>query len=174
MPSTRNLDVVKKLTAELEKASGFVLTEYQGLTHKQLEELRKEIKAKQGNFVVAKNSLLRLAIANKHEVPAEAGNLTGPTAILIVHENNPAPLKQVFEKSKELTALSFKWGFWQKEFLNAEKALYFATLPSLEELRARLVGQLAAPNSRLVYALKSNLQRLVYILKSQATKGGES
>ena len=74
MANAKNIAIVTSLKDKLSKAKSIVLADYRGLTHKQSEELHRNVKKAGGEFVIAKNSLLK--IAGGYE-------LTGPTGAIL-------------------------------------------------------------------------------------------
>lgn len=172
MPTSKKIFTVQNLTEKLKQAKSLVLTNYQGLNVSQMAELRQEIKKTGGEFEVVKNSLLNLAI--KEGLPKtaiEASLLQGPTAVLWIYEENTTPLKTLDDFIKKTELPKVKLGFWNGEIMSGERLKELTHLPSLQELRAKLVGTLQSPPYRLANALNWNLRKLILVLKA---KGGES
>ena len=94
MPKPKNISVVSDLKDKVEKAKSVVVTDYRGLTHKQSEELHRNLQKVGGQFVVVKNSLWRIA-AKDTGYKLEPSELTGPSAILLAYEDELAPLKEL-------------------------------------------------------------------------------
>ena len=161
---------VDNLSEKLKQAKSLIFADYSGLKVDQINKLRQEIKKVGGEFEVIKNTLLRKASENG-EWKIENGKLEGPTVALWIYNDDISPLRVLdkFIKKNELPKLKF--GFWDKEMIDAEKITQLANLPGLEELRAKLVGFLKSPLSRLTTNLNGNLLKLLFLLK---TKGGEN
>ena len=170
MKKSQKFFTVDNLKEKLKATKALILTDYSGLKVEQINQLRQDIKKSGGEFEVVKNTLLNKASATS-EFKIEKGKLKGNTAALWLYSEDLAPLKALdtFIKKNELP--KFKFGFWNKGLLEAEKIKELASLPGLEELRAKLVGFLKSPLSGLTYNLKGNLFKLVYLLKA---KGGEN
>lgn len=168
MPSQQNLTTVKLLSEKLAASKTVVLADYRGLSVNLQRQLRNEVKAAGGELIVAKNSLLKLALtAEKINLPESlASSLIGPTITLFAYEDEIAPLKALadFAKVNELPVV--KIGFLAKEPLTADQVNQLANLPTKIELLAKTVATLKSPINRLVYALSDNFKKLVYILSA--------
>ena len=178
MPKQKNIDSVNKLKEKVGKAKAIYLMDYRGLTHKQLEDLHKMVKKVQGEFVVVKNSLLRLALGQTqgsaptmNNEPSSTMNLTGPTAILLAYEEEITPLKELYKFIKTNSLPVAKLGFIGANQYSSEDVVRLSKLPGRQELQAQMVGRLSGPMYGLLYALNGNLQKLVYVLtRIQANK----
>lgn len=164
--------LVSELADKVSRAKALVFTNYQGLTHKQLEELKKALKGANAELVVAKNTLLKLALKDKVKIEDEK-NLEGPTATIFVYEDAIAPLKELAKTIKQLTIPSIKFGILEGENLNSEQLIKLSALPSREVLLSQVVYGLKSPISGLHRALNWNLQKLTMVLSSiSKNKGG--
>lgn len=171
MPSQKNIDLVKKLKENLLKSKSIVLTDHTGLTHQQMEKLRKSIKKSGGDFVVIKNTLLKKALTDtSFSGKIEGSVLEGPTSILLSITDELAPLKELVSQQKELNLLKIKIGAFIDKALEEKEVIRLAQLPTKEVLLAQLLGMLKTPQTRLVFALKGNLIKLALVLKAAAEK----
>lgn len=168
MPNQKKIETLQKLTEKLAKAKTFVLTDYRGLTHQQMEKLRKGVKKAGGDFIVAKNTLLKLAVekTNLPQGPELESQLFGPIAILVSYQDEIAPLKEVARFIKQFQLPALKIGLLSGKIIEAKELIAIANLPGREVLLERLVGQLNSPLYRLHYALTWNLRKLVLTLKA--------
>ena len=169
MATQKKIDSVKSLIDKLKKAKTLVFADPVGLKHKQLEELRKNLKKVEGEFTVSKNSLLKRALT---EVKKEASNasLTGATATLFAYADEIAPLKELVKFFKAATAVKVKSVLlYDKEF-SGEDVEKLAELPTRIELLSKLVGQLQAPIYGLHHALSWNLRKFVWSLEAVKSK----
>lgn len=161
----KKMDTVARLSDKFGKAKAIVFTNYQGLTHKQIESLKKELKKAESEFVVAKNSLLTRAIDEKHKLEGEH-ELEGQTGTLFLYNDVLTPLKALAKTIKELNLPNVKFGVMDGDFISGEQILKLSTLPSREVLLAQLVFTLHTPISGLHRALNWNLQKLVMTLNA--------
>jgi len=177
--------IVAKLSHKVNRAKGFVFTNYQGLTHVQLEKLKKAIKQANAELVVTKNTLLKLALEKvsleKVSKDGKVSNVpkgerspfdtfTNPTATLFLYADPIEPLKQLAKTIKELSLPTVKFGILEGQSLTGEQVLKLATLPTRNVLIAQLLFQMKAPLYRLHRVLGWNIQRLVMTLKAIETK----
>ena len=91
----KKIDIVAALNTKLAKAKAVIFTNYQGITHKQLEALKKAIKPLDAEYVIAKNSLVLRAL-DENKIKLEGDNpLEGPTGTLLIYADVVAPLKTI-------------------------------------------------------------------------------
>lgn len=171
MASQKKIDIVKKIKEDLINTKSIVLTDHTGLTHQQIENLRKSIKKAGGNFVVVKNTLLKKALAGSaFEEKINESIFHGQTSVLLSINDEITPLKELVKLVKELNLPKIKQGALIDRVLESNDVVRLAELPSKEVLIGQLLGMLKNPQSRLVFALKGNLIKLVLILKAISEK----
>ncbi len=170
MPTSKKIFTVQNLTEKLKDAQVLILSDYRGLSMAQLDDLRQAIKKAGGELEIIKNTLLKRA-ADEAKVKIEDEVLTGPTAALWTWEAEIGPLKALADFAKEAGLPKVKFGRFEGETISLERIKELAQLPGLEELKAKLVGQLQSPLYGLTNSLQGNLRKLVYVLKA---KGGET
>jgi large subunit ribosomal protein L10 len=164
----KKIDIVADLNQKLAKAKAVIFTNYQGITHKQLEALKKAIKPLDAEYVVAKNSLVLRAL-DENKIKLEGENpLEGPTGTMLIYADVIGPLKQLAKTIKELGIPSVKLGIMENKFLTGEQILKISTLPSRETLLTQIAVGLKSPISGLHRALNWNLQKLVMTLGAVA------
>ena len=145
-----------------------VLADYRGLTVAQQSKLRRQILEVEGELVVAKNSLLKLALeAEKYSLPEDfAQTLEGPTMTLFAYSDPIAPIKTLAQFVKENELPTIKLGFLVKEPLAKVQVEELATLPSKVELIGKTVATIKSPLTGIVNVLSANFRNLVYVLKA--------
>ena len=168
---------VADLRERFSSAKLALLAEYRGLTAGQLDELRRNVRAAEGEYRVAKNTLMRLAVADTDA--REIGPLlTGPTAIVFAAGDPVVVAKVVVRFADDHEALSVKGGVLEGEYLTSEAVKTLAELPGREELLSKLLGTLQAPAVQLVRTLQepaTRVARLVDAIRSKqegAQSGG--
>ena len=147
------------------QAKSVILADYQGLTHRQLEDLRKAVKKVGGDFTVVKNTLLKHALESTNYKILTTESLTGPTAVLFSPDEGILPLKEVAAWNLKFQLPSLKIGILSGKVLTGEELLTLARLPAKEVLIGQLVGQMKTPIYRLHRVLSWNIQRLVMTLR---------
>ena len=155
-------EIVAELSGKKDKARAMIFTNYEGLTHRQIEDLKKGIKAFDAEFVVAKNSLLQKTMTDIKEVEG----LEGPTGTIFAYSDVLEPLKQLAKTIKQLSLPTIKFGILDGKTVTSEDILKIASLPSRDVLIAQFIGGLKSPISGFHRALSWNLQKLVMTLKS--------
>ncbi|MDP2637989.1 MAG: 50S ribosomal protein L10 [Candidatus Levybacteria bacterium] len=159
--------IVAELAEKVNRAKGLVFTSYQGLTHKQIEGIKKAVKVFDADFVATKNRLILKAIEGKMKVESE---LKDATATLFLYSDPIMPLKEIAKSIKELNLPSIKFGILDGSQMTSEQLLKLSTLPSKEVLLTQLVIGLKSPISGLHRSLQWNIQKFVMILKAIETK----
>ncbi len=169
--------LIAEYTEKVDKAKGIVFANYQGLTHLQLEAMKKALKKDEAEFVAAKNTLLLRALSGKVDVTSEKEKFTQPTGALFIYNDIIAPLKTLTKTIKEFTLPVIKFGVLSAkggsasgregfQILTASDVVKLSNLAPLPVLRAQLLGQMKAPISGLHRALNWNLQNLVLTLNA--------
>jgi large subunit ribosomal protein L10 len=159
--------IVANLSEKVGKSKAIVLTNYQGLTHQQLESLKKALKQVDGEFVVTKNTLLKIAL-EAHKITPESTVFDQPTGTLFSYGDPILPLKELSKRIKESKLPEVKVGILDGLTISASDVLKLATLPSKEILLSQLVGTLKSPIFSLHRALNWNTQKLVMTLGAVA------
>jgi len=160
----KKTETVVALTDKVAKAKSIMLVEYQGIKHKQLEELRRNLKKSNAEFTIAKNRLLKRALGDKAK-PIES-LLEQPNASLFAYEDEVAPLKELMKFFKAVGFGKVKGGLLGNIALTETEATRLSTLPTREALLGMLVRQLNAPIQGLHYALSWNINKLAWALNA--------
>lgn len=173
---SKNRDKKAELVGEFEekvkRAKALVLADYRGLTHKQLEALKKALKQVEAELVVTKNTLLKRALEKdeglriKHKEETIGSSLQGPTATLFAYGDVIAPLKELAKTIRLLKIPVIKLAFLEGKTLTGEETLKLAALPGRNVLIAQVVFGMKAPIYGLHRALTWNMQKLVMTLKA--------
>ena len=160
--------LVVELSAAFAKYSLVVVTAPKGLTVAETEELRKAARKANVAFKVAKNRLARLALDGSEFKRLEP-LMKGPTA-LASGSDPVAVAKVVAEFAAKNDKLAILGAVMDGRLLTADAVKSLATLPSLDELRGRLVGLLQAPATRLVTVLNAPAEQLVRVFSAYGKK----
>jgi large subunit ribosomal protein L10 len=168
MATTKKIETVDKLSQKVTKAKSIIFTDYVGLKHKQLEDLRKQLKKADSEIVVTKNKLLLRALGDKADSTKEM--LREATASLFSYADEVAPLKIMLKFFKVTTIGKVKGGLLGQNILSDKDVTKLASLPTREVLLGKLVCQLNAPIQGFHYALSWNLNKLVWALDAVKSK----
>lgn len=160
---------VAEIVDSFNESAGAVLTEYRGLTVKQLQELRRAL-GENANYAVVKNTLTQLAAK---EVGAEGVDdlLSGPTAIAFINGDLVEAAKGLRDFAKANPALVIKGGYVDRALMDAAEIAKLADLESREVLLGKLAGGMLASLSQAVYLLNapiSQAARLAGALQAKA------
>jgi large subunit ribosomal protein L10 len=169
MPNKQNIQAVADLVSKLDQVQAVFIADYAGLTVKEQVELRDKVRAAGGTVTVAKNSLLKIAMTSKgYDLTSLEKELTGPNLTLLAQNDAVAPLKAMVEfgKANDKNLPRVKAGILGKNVLSMEKIMQLATLPSKNELIAKLLGTLSNPARNLVGILVAPMRSLVYALSA--------
>lgn len=150
----------------LGSSQAVVVTQYQGLTMGQLNDLRARLRTTGARFQITKNTLFRLALADQKR-PALDDLLVGPTAVAYLSGDVAAGIKALLAFAEETKAIEVKGGLFGDRVLSAEDVITLSRLPSREELLAQVVSRLQAPLYGLVNVLSGPMRGLVYALKAR-------
>jgi len=162
----RKEQIVAELVEKLDNSNALVLADYQGLTHKQLEDLKRELKKLDATIVVTKNSLLRLSLGKSKNFGDYKDNksLDRPTAALFIQADYVEPLKKLAKVIKALGLPKIKLGILEGQALDEAGVLKIASLPNRETLLTQLVRTLNSPIRGLVVTLNGPIQKFVMTL----------
>ncbi|EKD65163.1 MAG: 50S ribosomal protein L10 [uncultured bacterium] len=158
--------IVAQIADKVSLAKSLVFTNYQGLSHKQIEQLKKALKQTDAELAITKNTLLKLALKVHSSKFIVQSSFEGPTATLFIYGDPVGPLKQLAKTIKELNLPTIKLGIIEQRVLSSEEIIKLSMLPSREVLIAQFVGQMKAPIYGLHRALNFNIQKLVVTLKA--------
>jgi len=148
---------------EVFKTSGVVVVaHYSGLTVAQMQDLRRKMKAQGASVKVTKNRLAKIALEGT-DVASIGGLLKGPTILAISQDPVAAP-KVASDFAKALG------GAMGKTALNADGVKALATMPSLDELRAKLVGLIQAPATKLAQLSTAPAAKLARVFTAYADR----
>jgi large subunit ribosomal protein L10 len=162
-------ELVTSLTTVFKDTGVIVVAQNAGLVAAQSADFRRRVKAAGGSVKVAKNKLAALAL-NGTEAEGIKGLLKGPT-ILAYSKDPIAAAKTAVAYAKENDKLVILGGAMGKTVLDANGVKALAELPSLDELRAKLLGVLKAPAGKLVRTINEPASALARLLKAKADKG---
>lgn len=142
-----------EISEKIKSAKSFIVFEYSGLTAKEMTTLRKTLFKTHSNVMVLKNNILRRAL-DKADIK-DFGELVGPNAIAWGNEDEMAPLKEVFNLTKDHDFMKIKGSYLEGKFLDEEKTKSIASLPGREGLYSMFLSCLTGPIRGVLYALKA-------------------
>ena len=155
-------------TAFVNDAGSIVVAHYSGLTVAQMQKLRQEMKKSGATVKVAKNTLVKIALAGT-ESASISSLMKGPTILAYASDPVAAP-KVAVAFAKDNDKLVILGGAMGATALDANGVKALATMPSLDELRARIVGLINAPATKLAQLATAPAAKLARVVGAYANK----
>lgn len=168
MDRAEKAELVATLNAQFKATGSIVVAGYQGLTVADMNALRGRVRAAGGTVKVAKNRLAKLALQGT-ELEAVAGLFKGPTVIVSAKDPIAAP-KVAVEYAKVNDKFVILGGGMGKTSLNPDGVKALASMPSLDELRAKLAGMINQPAAKLASVIAAPGGALARVIKANAEK----
>ena len=168
MDRTEKQEFVAELASVFAETSMVVVTQNQGLTVAEVTALRVKMRAAGVTFKVAKNRLANLALEGT-KFDGLASMLKGPTA-LAWSMDPVAAAKTAVEFAKTNEKFVLVGGSLGTQMLDADGVRALAELPSLDELRARLVGMISTPATRIAGILQAPAGQLARVFGAYAKR----
>lgn len=163
MPTEAKRETVAELREELANARTMIVSEYRGLSVKELAEIRRSLRKQDVSYRVVKNRLMRIAAADSVG-EALSPLLVGPTAIAFGNDE-AGTAKAVIDATRPYSKIvRITGGVLGGKAIDAESVTRLATLPSREVLLAKLAGGMQAPVATLAGLLAAPLRNLGYAL----------
>ena len=159
---------IEEMKKNFSSNEAVMIAQYQGLNVTELDSLRKELREKKILFKVTKNRITKLAIKDSPVKDLEK-YFTGPTAAALSSDAiTTAKILTKFAKSH--SKLKIIAGFMDGKVLDEKEVAIIATLPSLEEARANIVGILASPAQKLVSILLAPGSKIAILARAKSLK----
>ena len=168
MNKERKKNYIEEMKKVFSSSEAVMIAQYQGLNVTELDKLRKELREKGILFKVTKNRITKLAIKDSPVKYLEK-YFTGPTAAAM--SSDPIATAKILTKfAKTHNKLKIVAGFMDGKVLDEKEVAIIATLPSLEEARAKIVGILASPAQKLVSILLAPGSKIANLARAKSLK----
>lgn len=164
--------LISEVEAHLKKSDYVILANFTGVSVSDVADLRSQLAAENAEFHVVKNSSLRVA-AEALGLPSIDSALTGPTAVIVGGSNSAGVAKVVTEFFKAKQKVEVKAAVLSNKLLSAADVNALAALPSLDVLRAQLLGLLNQPGTMVVRVLSAVPTSVVNVLQAKVRAAGE-
>ncbi|MGU9980348.1 50S ribosomal protein L10 [Phreatobacter sp. HK31-P] len=168
MDRTEKKELVGTLNEVFKTSGVVVVAHYSGLTVAQMQDLRRKMKAQGASVKVTKNRLAKIALEGT-DVASIGALLKGPTILAISHDPVAAP-KVASDFAKAHDKFVILGGAMGTTALNADGVKALATLPSLDELRAKLVGLIQAPATKIAQLSTAPAAKLARVFNAYADR----
>ena len=169
MLRAEKLEIVESLRGVFADAGVVVVTHFQGMNVADLTELRQGMRDAGATFRVTKNRLAKIALAETSFGPM-SDLFTGPTAIAYSADPVSAP-KAAVDFAKKNEKLVILGGGLDGNLLSAEQVKALASLPSLDELRAKIIGMISTPAQRIASVLQAPGGQVARVISAHAEQG---
>ena len=166
-------ELIQQYVEQLNGSEAIVFTDYRGLTVADLQLLRKKVREAEGSYSIVKNTLARRALAEVG-LPVPNEMMFGPVGICFCQQNIPGVTKALTDFAKANERLVIKGGLMGDKVIDEAAIKSLASLPSLEVLRAQLLGVINAPASQLAGVLSGGVRQLVNVFNAYAEQGSET
>ncbi len=172
MKRSEKENFVSELKEEFKNSSSVIVAQYSGLSVNETEILRKEMRSNGAKFRVTKNRLTKLAISDTQF--KDISNLfNGPTAI--AYSSDPiAPAKVAVSFEKKFENFKILGGGYNGEEIDKNKIDFLAKLPSLDELRSKLISLISTPAQKIASIANEPGTMVVRLLSSKSSNSQES
>ena len=153
-------DKIKAIKEKLEKAQVAIVTEYKGFSVDEIMQLRRKLQKDGGDYMVTKNTLAKIAVKDtQYEVLTDS--FKGPIALAFGFKDQVSPAKTLADFIKEVKKGEVIAAALDGKLLSAADAKALATLPSREELYAKMLGCINSPASGIANVTNSVITQLV-------------
>ena len=168
MNKEQKKNYITEITSQFENSKAVMVTHYQGLTMPQLDELRSKMREHGIIFKITKNRITKLALGDTKFKKLE--NLfTGPTAVVLA-EDAITSAKILTKFAKSNSKLKIIGGIMEEEPLSTEDVAKIATLPTLDEARAKITGILTAGAQKIVSILLAPGSKIAILALAKSKK----
>jgi len=168
MNKEQKKNYIEEIRAFVEKNDSIMVTHYQGLNMTQLDKLRSEMRKYGILFKITKNRITKLAL-EKTKCKELSSLFTGPTAVAF-SKDAISTAKVLTKFSRENKNLKILGGIMGNEILNVEQLNKIATLPSLEEARAKIATILSSPAQKIVSILLAPGSKIAILALEKSKK----
>ena len=139
MPAQSKYDLLEKIKGSIDESEGLFVIDYRGLSVKEAQELRRNLREVGAEMKVYKNNIVKIALKEK-ELPEIDDALVG-TCAYVFYKNDPVDAaKALKEASKKLKKLEFVGGIADGKAVTAAEAMAYADLPNREQLMGQIAG----------------------------------
>lgn len=173
MKRTEKSTVIAQLAGQFGRATMALVSEYHGLTAGESTELRRRVRAAEGEVRVAKNTLVRRVIKDTAFAALDQ-QLGGPVVLIFCYGDPVAAAKTVTALRDLGDKFRLRGGVLGGKALSSEELQALATLPPIEVIRAQLLGLFKAPATRLVRLLNEPGSALARLIDAIGRKAGEA
>lgn len=164
----QKIEALKNLKDKISDQKSMVFINYKGLGVKQISILREELKEKDSQLLVAKKTLMKIAL-KENKIDANPEEMEGQIGLVFGFKDELSPAKTLYDFSKKNENLEILGGYIESqknEFLSSAMIIQLGQLPSRKELLAKLVGSISSPIVGFNNVLQGNIKGLLRVLST--------
>jgi len=168
MSKEQKKQYISTMQDQFDKSEAVIVTHYQGLTMSQLDDLRNRMREHGIQFKITKNRITKLAL-EKTKCKELSDLFSGPTAVAL-SKDAITSAKILTKFSKENSNLKILGGIMGKDILGPDEVAQIATLPTLDEARAKIVGILKSPAQKIASILLAPASKIAILALEKSKK----
>ncbi len=170
-----NKEIVKTLKDKIDRSKSVLFTDYLGINSTDANILRQKMKDNDAEMVIAKNTLIKVAISETTNQKDVVKDLEGPTAAIFSYNDPISPIKTFLEFIQKKDFPKVKSAIIDNSYFSAEQVSRIKDIPSKEQILSQLVGSLKSPLSNIAIVLGGVQRKFVYTINAiYKSKGGEN
>ena len=173
MPTEAKRETIDDLRAELDASRAMIVSEYRGLTVKEISEIRRALRKQNVTYRVVKNRLMRIAAQDNAAAEALSPLLVGPTAIAF-GTDEAATAKAVLDATRPYKIVKITGGVLGSRAIDASSVGRLAALPSREVLLAEALGAIVAPMSTVAGLFDAPLRDVAGLVQALIDSRGDA
>ena len=173
MPTEAKRETIDDLRAELDASRAMIVSEYRGLTVKEISEIRRALRKQNVTYRVVKNRLMRIAAQDNAAAEALSPLLVGPTAIAF-GTDEAATAKAVLDATRPYKIVKITGGVLGSRAIDAGSVGKLAALPSREVLLAEALGAVVAPMSTVAGLFDAPLRDVAGLVQALIDSRGDA
>jgi large subunit ribosomal protein L10 len=163
MNRTEKAQLISEFAEGIGQATNAFIIEFKGITVPQVTELRRQVRETNSDYVVVKNTLALIAVADS-PLTSLKDKFTGPTAVAYNKTDAVGLAKALTKFAKDVPAVSFKGAMLNGQIVPATEIQNIANLPSREELISKLLFLMQSPIRGLAIVLQANIRNLAVVI----------
>ena len=173
MPTEAKRETIDDLRAELDASRAMIVSEYRGLTVREISEIRRALRKQDVTYRVVKNRLMRIAAQDNEAAEALSPLLVGPTAIAF-GTDEAATAKAVLDATRPYKIVKITGGVLGSRAIDASSVSKLAALPSREVLLAEALGAIVAPMSTVAGLFDAPLRDVAGLVQALIDSRGDA
>ena len=173
MPTEAKRETIDDLRAELDASRAMIVSEYRGLTVREISEIRRALRKQDVTYRVVKNRLMRIAAQDNAAAEALSPLLVGPTAIAF-GTDEAATAKAVLDATRPYKIVKITGGVLGSRAIDASSVGKLAALPSREVLLAEALGAIVAPMSTVAGLFDAPLRDVAGLVQALIDSRGDA